>query len=409
MGIVYSENHLKNSWWYTEMLAIVETCNRIRNLQLVDGSIQGDNQTVRDDLQLLIQKIQVVQSLFDERYVQELIADLENWMSAGLHTTPRFENSYRYFSPGENNSLGLLLFPIYDLSYRGRSVKLEVCLYYRNEPRNVTESRPNYPYAIFQSCELLMATDGLTLQNVFTLFPENIAVDKIADQRKFAFFFITNYLKVFQHITKPLGGFLIANDFDIFQADPNEIYDARCAFSFVHDHNHYVGALPFDSFYEYKTTLLGSFFEEMRVEAITFNNLRSSNDRFFLMAAELILAERTYRYTYTNDPWESFDTLTNYFFLNYFIQNNAIQIRQMKLYYNLCEIEKCMKTIEEDSHRLELSLLGSSGKSFEKKIIEWAKPYLPFNQEGRKVERSLFADWLKKQGEALNIPKTITT
>lgn len=407
MAITYSGDHFRNSWWYTEVLALVDTCNRIRKKQLVEGSIHEDDQSSKD-VRLLIEKLHTVKRLFDGRYIQALISDLENWMEVGLHTVPRFDNSYSQFSPVENHNLGLLLFPIYDLSYREKSVKLEVCLYYRNEPQNVTESREKYPYAIFQGCELLMATGGLTSRNVFTLFPENIAVTTIDDQRKFAFFFITNYLKVFQRITKPLGQFLISNDFDIFQASEDELYDARCAFSFVHDHNHYVGALPFDSFYDYKTTLLGSFFEEMRVEAITFNHLRSSSDRFFLMAAELILAERTYRYTYTNEPWESFDTLTNYFFLNYFLQNGAVEIQQMKLYYDLSAIEKCMNVIAEDSHRLELSLLGSSGKTFEKRIIEWAKAYLPFDHKGRKVERSLFADWFKNQGEALGIPKTMT-
>ncbi|WP_270166474.1 DUF6421 family protein [Paenibacillus sp. SYP-B4298] len=396
MPLVYVNKDLSVLPWFDAAKRIVETCNALRKLQQEDGSAAFGDTSAIDLAQRLLEEVGGLCTVFDAEYIEALKDDLEEWL---IHDLGRldFSKSFRSFTPEGNQQFNFFLFPIYDLTYRTKRVYLEACFVYRNENEEIGRLRPMYPLAVFQGAELLLATDGLTENNIFTLFPENIAVPAIADQKKFAYFFISNYLNIFNTYTKPIGTALLHTNFHVLHATDDEVYDARCAFSYTHDHYHYTGKLPFNEFYKNKTTLLGSFFEETRVEALTYTELIRQNNTQCTMASELVLLERLFRYCYTNEPQESFDTLTNYFFLHYLLKGKALKLTNMKFTFDLPRVRQCFEQLSAEMDEVETRMLCSSEASFEAIIIEWSRPYLEFGADHKGV-RTLFAEWLKQQG-----------
>ncbi|CAM4433855.1 DUF6421 family protein [Paenibacillus tarimensis] len=398
MPLVYVNSNLTVLPWFHTAQRVTELCNELRKVQRGDGAVSHAGDAAGALVIRLVEEIRRLGDWFSPDYVDALEDDLLRWQNEGLGE-PDFSASFSKFTPEANGQFNFFLFPIYDLTYRTKDVFLEACFVYRNENEEIGRLRNLYPLAVFQGAELLLATEGLTKNNIFTLFPENIAVRSIGDQKKFAYFFISTYLKIFNTYTKPLGKELLETNFHVLHASEDEIYDARCAFSYTHDHYHYAGKLPFNEFYKKKTTLLGSFFEETRVEALTYVELVRRNNIQCTMASELVLLERLFRYCYTNEPQESFDTLTNYFFLHYLVKGGALHLSGMKFSFDLPKVRQCFEKLSAEMDEVETCMLCSSAQSFEDIIIDWAKPYVEFDENGR-VKRTLFAEWLKQKGTA---------
>ncbi|MBU8772102.1 DUF6421 family protein [Cytobacillus oceanisediminis] len=394
--------------WHKDVTNIIQSVNTIRKKQRKDGSTL-DIKRSSAEIEKVIKRLHSIKKHFNPEYINAVIVDLRKWIEKGLDTVPDFSSSFNKYSQETNKSFGLILFPIYDLTYLTKDIFLEVCVYYRNEPPIIDYLRENMDHKVFQGTELLMATDGITHNNVFTLFPENIAIEKLKDQKKFAFFFISNYLKIFKNITKPLGSFAVSTPLNIFNATDEEVYNSRCVFSFVHDFYHYKGILPFNEFYSDKTTLFGSAFEEIRVEAQTYLKLISFNNNMTKMASELLLLERVYRYAYTNNPGESFDTLTNYYFFKFFLKSGAITLDQMSISFDFDKVKSSFVSIVSELDQLEKKILCSPGEQFQGIIKNWLKNYLIFEKDDKEVKPILFAEWLIERGQSLGIPRSIVT
>ncbi|MFC5407367.1 DUF6421 family protein [Cohnella soli] len=393
MPLMYSDRDISGLPWFSYATDLVHVCNELNQYLNSNGSM-AVNETSGALFERLACDLTELIPFFNESYIRALLQDLEKWKSSDFQV-PDFQSSYENYSREINHQFGFFLFPIYDLTYRTKNVSLGACFLYRNEDSEIQELRSVYSDAVFQGVELLLATNAFIKNNVFTFFPENIYLPWLSDQRKFAYFFISNYLKIFFGITKPLCLPIMQTPLRILNVDAHEVYDVRSVFSFVHDHFHYQGVLPFNDFYPYKTTLLGSFFEEARVDALTCLNLLKRGTENSLMAAELILLERMFRYSYTNEPTDSFDTLTNYYFLRYLLEKKAITVNKMKFSFDFNKIPQSLESLTAEIDEVEVKMLCSSPMHFEKHIRDWACPYLEFDHEGR-VLNTLFSKWLKE-------------
>lgn len=396
MPLKYTNKNLHVFPWYRHIATIIDACNELRELQDSFGAIK-DAGAAKPYMLALVESLSHLISesdTFHIPYLHALIHDIEKW-SLNPEKKHDFSESFAVYSREDNCSFGLLLFPLYDLTYRTKNVRLEACLFYRNENAVVDRLRLKYP-TVFQGVEMLAATDGLLQNNIFTLFPENIMLSELMDQKKFAYFFINRYSRIFFNITKPLGQIAVLSELTVFEASENEIYDARSSFSYIHDFYHYSGILPFNHFYQLKTTLLGSFFEEVRVDVITYLELIKQEELQCQMAAELILLERLVRYCYTNEPHESFDTLTNYFLFSYLLEEGAIDMVNLKIRFNFANLRVAMEKLALDIDRVERKMLCAPTHTFEMLVKEWAGEHLHMDDNG-KVCRTLYADWLRSQ------------
>ncbi|UFJ42470.1 DUF6421 family protein [Brevibacillus humidisoli] len=407
MPLIGKGHMLEAQPWYEPVRTIVELCNQLRAKQLEHGGFSPDDTiAASEELTNVSNALQQLAETFPSPYLDAVRDDLHAWMRQGLSTRPLFDHSLRAFKRAENHSFGFALFPIKDLTQQTESIRLEAFVYYRNELPLLEQMRRQYRDQSYQAVELLLATDGLTDNNVLNLFPEAISVDMMADQQQFALFFHNKYLEIFYEITKPLGAFLVSDPLAVWQASPDQIYDARTIYSYLHDLYHYSGTLPFDEFWQEKSSTLGSCFEEIRVDTLTYLTLSAREEEPCRLAAELFLLDRIYRYSYTDEPTDSFDCLTNYFFLAYLLAHGGARFENKQLAYDHQAVRQSLSRLARELGQLENKLLHSPADCFDEIIAGWLSQYVVMSGPGL-LERTVFADWLIGQGEKRGIPRTI--
>ncbi|MGM1049365.1 MAG: DUF6421 family protein [Bacillota bacterium] len=396
-------NKLNSQPWTHTALEIIDTCNKVNNnLALLNSGVSTRALVIK-----LCQQLVQIGKYFpkQETYLKTLILDIDEWISRGLDSPFYVDRTLDMFKPVECGEFGVFLFPIKNSSHENR-FDIEAFVYYRNEPQLLKSYRYLYDKPVFQGMELLIGTNGIWNNNIFTLFPEQLVVRKLNDQKKFAFFFINKYLDIFFNISKPLSKVAIENNLLVWQASKNEIYDARSIFSFVHDHFHFIGSLPFDQFYKEKGSLLSSCFEEIRVDALTFVELRRIGGKTNHLASEIILIERLLRYAYTDKPNESFDCLTNLFFFSYLLKAEAIYFNNGKITLNMGKITHALIELNQEIDRLEQEMICDSTEAMELMIKTWLENHIVINIDGS-ISSSLFRDWLIRAGSLHNIPHQI--
>ncbi|MBO8162790.1 MAG: hypothetical protein H0Z34_03595 [Brevibacillus sp.] len=408
MPLKWTAQTIESQPWFASMRTIVQTCNELRNMQAEHGGFNSsDIGRGLAGIERLLAALQEVEPYFASPYLRALRADLDGWVRGGLSNRPKFDQSLEAYQQTENHSFGFGLFPIRDVTRKTSSVRLEAFVYYRNEHPLLDEFRRQYRDQRYQAAELLLASEGIADNNVFTLFPEAVSVNRVADQKQFALFFHNKYLDIFFQITKPLGRFLIRQPLAVWEASPDQIYDARTISSYLHDLYHYSGPLPLDQFLRVKSSMLASCLEEIRVDTHVYLLLSERKEELCHLAAEILLLDRVYRYSFTDEPAESFDCLTNYFFFSYLLTHGGVRFTDKQLTYEPLSIKQNLSRLAGQLEELEKRLLCTPVGHCDRLISEWLGSYLTMEMS-KQARRTLFADWLIRQGTRRGIPRTIS-
>ncbi|MBH0358280.1 DUF6421 family protein [Bacillus toyonensis] len=395
-------NNLKNLLWYNSAEELVLEVEKLRVNQNSLGQINKEDSYCEEIIERIILILEKLKIHFDEGLVKAIIKDLIEWKESGINNTPKFDFTFGKYNKIENKEFGMFFFPV----KKNKIINFEVCFYYRNEPEAITHLREELPFDTFMGVELILGTKGILEANVFSFFPEAIVTNSSIEQDKFSLFFINKYLQVFHQITKPIGEEVLKTPLSIFKANHNDIYTARMLLSYLHDYYHYKGVLPLNVFFKEKSSLLGSSFEEVRVDISAYLYLLNKDSYIDKLAKEIFLVERLLRYSYADDPEKSFDCLTNYILFEYLLKARAITFKDFKIELNFMKIKENLIILLDDITDLEIRILNSPKDTVPDVIKEWFSVNFDFYRNSEIVP-TVFAKWIIEFGMGLNIPRNI--
>jgi len=176
-----------------------------------------------------------------------------------------------------------------------------------------------HPKAVFQSTRLLSASSGLREGNCVVFFPENIPAAKPCTDQNFAWFFFNRHVQIYPHTLSlvaqlcgdgsPFGGETGLPSADV---DPEDVYQARCVWGYLHDYFHHTGPRPLDQHLTLKTKWRPGLLEELKVDMKSAIACHEEQVPLGEIIFEYIVLERLFRYPAQPDPLRNFDSGTGF-------------------------------------------------------------------------------------------------
>ncbi len=172
---------------------------------------------------------------------------------------------------------------------------------------------------MFQTTKLLAASRGLRDGNCVVFFPENIPAATPCVDQQFAWFFFNRHVRIYTHTLSIVGrlcgsGSPFAGEERLCSADvdPEDVYQARCVWGYMHDYFHHTGPRPLDKHLALKTKWRPGLLEELKVDMKSAIACHDEAVPYGEIVFEYILLERLFRYPAQPSPLRNFDAGTGF-------------------------------------------------------------------------------------------------
>ncbi|MFI6120776.1 DUF6421 family protein [Streptomyces sp. NPDC051064] len=259
--------------------------------------------------------------LMPDSQLAATLRDLTAWQESGCTGVPDFDATRDAVPAPQDGEAAAFVGPVILPNSDRREVKLEAFSVVRQDPDCTPYLQAAYPHpkAMFQSTRLLSASRGLREGNCVVFFPENIPAATPCTQQNFAWFFFSRHVDIYADtlaITSRLCGpgspFAGESRLVSAEVDPEDVYQARCIWGYLHDYFHHTGPRPLDQHLALKTTWRPGLLEELKVDMKSAIACFEEEVPFGPVVFEYILLERLFRYPAQPDPLRNFDAGTGF-------------------------------------------------------------------------------------------------
>jgi hypothetical protein len=311
--------------------SLIPMVNRFRDRQADDGTVRDPTERDRE----LLTKIRAQACARYDRHGATgqsgaLADDVEDWLTAGLHTPPHFARSRDALRPPDDGNSVFFLAPLRNTNGAPPVGKRLDCFFaLRKEPEALAELGLTYPHPKnnCQSLLLITGSKGFAQGNCLVFFPENVAADDKITKQAYAMFFYNKMRKI--HATYALPGaaaVLTSGSLPRASADldPDVCFEARAIWGYLHDFMHYQGLWPFDQHISLKMNWFVGLLEEIKVDAKTVLACAGGGVPFAEQQIDMILLERIFRYPQADDATRNFDSGTGVFIYSWLREHGAL-------------------------------------------------------------------------------------
>ncbi|MGW3350267.1 DUF6421 family protein [Nonomuraea rubra] len=310
---------------------VIPLVDAFRDRQELDGSLTGPDE---DDTRLLTrirdEATAVYLDLGLPHQAEALALDVAGWLEAGLSEPPDFARSRDALRAPAEGELALFLAPVQTTNSTppvGR--RMECFLARRREPVTFHDLGERFPHPKnnCQSMVLHAASKGVREGNCLVFFPENVAARDRVTAQAYAMFFFSKFRKIHETYAIPAAVSVLGcrpGDLRSSGLDPDECYEARATWGYLHDYFHYQGRWPFDQNISLKMNWFVGLLEETKVDAKTILQCAGGGVPHAEQQIDMILLERIFRYPLADDATRNFDSGTGVFLYSWLREHGAI-------------------------------------------------------------------------------------
>ncbi|UGY94582.1 DUF6421 family protein [Streptomyces gobiensis] len=288
-----------------------------------------------------------------------LVADAEDWLSAGLDTPPHFARSRDALTAPADGDWAALLAPILTTnSAPPVGKRLEFFLARRQEPDALGRLATRFPHPKnnCQATVLLAGSEGFTRGNCIVFFPENVAAHDRVRSQAYAIFFFSKFRKIHETFAVPAAESVLTADSMPRSSSgmaPGTCYQARSIWGYLHDYFHHQGRWPLDRHLKLKTNWFVGLLEETKVDAQTVLACRENGIPYAQEQIDMILLERIFRYPLADDAVRNFDSGTGVFLFSWLRahgvltdQSGSLRLRRDRVFHGLRELVAAIEDME---------------------------------------------------------------
>ncbi|MGM1062237.1 DUF6421 family protein [Saccharothrix sp. Mg75] len=310
---------------------VIPLCNEIRVRQKLDGRIADptDHDRVLVE-ELLDVAVDVLDRIGDDGSAAAFAADTRAWLDAGLGTVPLFDRVRDAVVPAPDGALGVFIGPLLMTNSEPPVRRgFEAFAVRRQEPEALALMSQRFPHPknICQSVQLLVGSDGISRGNCIVFFPENIPAAVKPDKQEFAMFFFNKFRRIYQAFSVPAARALLTADSLPMVSGaltPEEVYEARSLWGYLHDYFHHQGLKPFDEHIQVKINWFVGLLEEIKVDSQSLLTCAEGGVPFGDAVIEMILLERLFRYPLDPKAERVFDSGTGVLLYSWLSEHGAI-------------------------------------------------------------------------------------
>jgi hypothetical protein len=295
---------------------VLPVVDRLRALR---GS--ADAEELREAVTDLCRAVEGLDSLMSERQIAATTLDLRRWQEAGMTGVPSFDATRDAVPAPLDGEAAAYVGPVVLPNSDRREVHIEAFVVVRQDPDCTPYLQAKYPHpkAVFQSTRLRSASRGLREGNCVVFFPENIPADTRCTDQNFAWFFFDRHTEIYaqtlgivERLCGPDSPFAESTELLSAGLDPEDVYQARCVWGYLHDYFHHTGPRPLDEHLALKTTWRPGLLEELKVDMKSAIACFEEDVPYGPVVFEYILLERLFRYPTQPDPLRNFDSGTGF-------------------------------------------------------------------------------------------------
>ncbi|MGC4830891.1 DUF6421 family protein [Micromonospora arida] len=286
------------------------------------AQIRGDGDQATAQLERLCRDVEQLDPLMPASQIEATVHDLRAWSDAGFLEKPAFDATRDTVPAPKDGEVAAFVGPVTLPNGDGsRGAFLEAFTVVRQDPDCTPELQSRYPHdkAVFQSTRLLSASPGLRDGNCVVFFPENIPTATPTVNQSFAWFFFnrhtTIYARTLEIVARLCGVGSPFADTKVLasaEVDPEDVYQARCVWGYLHDYYHHTGPRPLDQHLELKTKWRTGLSEELKVDLKSAIACYEESVPYGDVIFEYIILERLFRYPAEPLPLRNFDSGTGF-------------------------------------------------------------------------------------------------
>src|SRR5579885_2834984 len=378
--------------------------NRFQPFHLPNGAVKSEH--VDEARSLLHQVLELLEPhAGDYPNLKHGLADMREWLKAGLDTEPQISHFAANFEDVPEGSQDLIFTVTSTVNY-SPDHRLELVLYERNEGEPARELRRIYDCPLLQIVKLLDASTGFgPTSNCIVEFTECLA-GPIGRPDTFALFFTSKNSLRGKMITQPLMEQVVApkSFTKLRQATLAELNLAIPCKTVFHEWFHRQGVMPLQYFHSLLDTVAGGAFEEARVEtgaALKLFELAQTSHPYaeiYELAAMFIIVNRTLRYPYAAHPNENCDALSGQYMLAQFIQKGCAHFDAAQLHFETpARFVEVLRAVQDELLEVANVALLSSHDAAIAAIHEHIFKYTPTKGPDGFIHRSVFHEWLESR------------
>lgn len=381
--------------------------DRFQSFHMPNGAVKSEH--VDEASTLLHQVLELLEPhAGDYPNLKHGLADMREWLKAGLDTEPQISHFAANFEDVPEGSQDLIFTVTSTVNY-SPDHRLELVLYERNEGEPARELRRIYDCPLLQIVKLLDASSGFgPASNCIVEFTECLA-GPIGRPDTFALFFTSKNSLRGKMITQPLMEQVVApkSFTKLRQATLEELNLAIPCKTVFHEWFHRQGVMPLQYFHSLLDTVAGGAFEEARVEtgaALKLFELAQTSHPYaeiYELAAMFIIVDRTLRYPYAAHPNENCDALSGQYILAQLIQKGCAHFDAAQLHFESpARFVEALTEIQKELLEVANVALLSSHDAAIQTIHDHIFKYTPTKDKEGFIHRSVFHEWLERRASA---------
>jgi branched-chain amino acid aminotransferase group I len=318
-----------------------------------------------------------------------LRADIAGWLEAGLETKPEFDRTRDAIVPPEDGGLLVFIGPVL-MTNSQPPVRhgFEAFVVRRQEPRHLAALSEAYPHPknVCQSTILLTGSEGASTGNCLVFFPENIPARQKPDRQLFAVFLFSKFRRIHETFAIPAARAALAPDSMITSSEglsPEDCYEARAVWGYLHDYFHHRGPRPFDEHIAVKLNWFVGLLEEVKVDCQTILTCVDAKLPLADEQVAMVLLERIFRYPLEERPERVFDSGTGVLLYSRLRERGVItRTGDGRLRMSLSEAYPALRDLVDEILTIEHTFVDDDVYRAEAK--SFVRRYLPEGAEGDK-------------------------
>ncbi|MGQ0576626.1 MAG: DUF6421 family protein [Pseudonocardia sp.] len=310
---------------------LLPLCNAIRARQVRDGSIPEPLAADVDLLTRLRRSGRAVLEQADRHGLAEAFtADVDRWLATGLHTAPDFARTRDAVTPPLDGEIAVFVGPaMMTNSEPPVGFRFEAFVARRREPLALPALAARFPHPRnnCQSLQLLVGSDGVVSGNCIVFFPENVGAARPPRTQSYAMFFYSKFRRIHETFAVPAARDVLTTDSLPWASaglDPQQCYEARAIWGYLHDYFHHQGPRPFDEHMAVKLNWFVGLLEEIKVDCQTLLACAAGDVPYGESQIDMILLERLFRYPLDRDAERVFDAGTGVLLFSWLVARGSI-------------------------------------------------------------------------------------
>ncbi|MEC3608223.1 DUF6421 family protein [Bacillus glycinifermentans] len=365
---------------------IVPQVHELQMYQNEKGQITEQQLRVK---QLLLQLTEAAGIIYEAVHVPEAGAafkeDVLDWIGRGLDDTPYFDRLLTAYRPPQDQETTFFLAPV--VTPNGPHTKgcfFEAFLAVRDEPammKPIEEEMP-HPENGCQSLKLIAGTRGFTEEKCIVFFPENVKTKEKITEQTFAIFYFNKFYQIYHEDTLKRARAIFENvPFKSAHISPENTYEARVLWGYLHDYYHHCGNKPFHMHIQAKMNFFAGILEEIKVDCQSILALAERKYDYWEEIIEFVLFERLLRYPSQHNATHNFDSGTGFFLFSWIIDNGR-SIQRGKNKPASLDLSLCMDDLKKLVAEIEELEEIEDDSVYKREAERYVRKYLPSGNEG---------------------------